>query len=72
MTNAIQVHGVRKNHAFNLHVKAFLKRNQETNSLLHHNMLYQKKNKFTIRNLEKKKTSLETGIIEFQISFAIC
>lgn len=36
MTNAIQVHGVRKNHAFNLHVKAFLKRNQETNSLLHH------------------------------------
>lgn len=34
-------------------------------------MLYQKKNKFTIRNLEKK-TSLETGIIEFQISFAIC
>lgn len=55
MTNAIQVHGVRKNHAFNLHVKAFLK---EIKKLIHYYiiyiMLYQKKNKFTIRNLEKK------------------
>lgn len=37
MTDAIQVHGFRKNHAFNLHVKAFLK---EIKKLIHYYIIY--------------------------------